>query len=128
MPLFSPHGSNKRMSEEAVSFNFSTYLGDVARRKIRGTIEDINTGEKSEVLITASMVLQFITGSTHIPPIGFNPKPTVQFSHEAPGRKMSANTCSNMLTLLVTSPYLNYELFKTEFTSCLLESPGFGNV
>ena len=41
---------------------------------------------------------------------------------------MNANTCSNTLTLPVHSKYLDYNLFQEEFTTCILDSPGFGNV
>ena len=41
---------------------------------------------------------------------------------------MNANTCNNTLNLPVSSKYLDYNLLQEEFTTCILDSPGFGNV
>lgn len=57
VPLFAEPGSNKRELEERVSFNFTRYLEDVIDAKVKGTIEDFDTAEKSLVVITAGMVL-----------------------------------------------------------------------
>ena len=91
------NSSKKRLYMNALSGSkqgFSMYLEDVARREIKGTTENLDTGETCEVLITASMVCSSSLVH-HISPIGFNPNPTMQLFHEAPGRKMSANTCTN---------------------------------
>lgn len=128
VPLFAEPGSNKRELEERVSFNFTRYLEDVNDAKVKGTIEDFDTAEKSHIVITAGMVLQFITGSYQVPALKFDPVPSLKFLHDDPGRKMNANTCSNTLTLPVHSKYLDYNLFQEEFTTCILDSPGFGNV
>lgn len=80
------------------------------------------------IMLLAGMVLQFITGSYQVPALKFDPVLSVQFLHNVPGRKMNANTSSNTLTLPVTSKYLDYNLFQEEFTTCIFDSPGFGNV
>ena len=65
VPFFAKPGSNKRELEERLSSNFTRYLEDVNDAKVKGTIEDFDTAEKSHV-ITAGMVLQFITGSCQV--------------------------------------------------------------
>lgn len=128
-PAFSPKGSNKRVTEESVSLNFTRYLDDVEAGEVRCTIVDFNTDEESEIQVTLPSVLQFITGSSTVPALGFVDKPpSIMFQHDVSGRKLSANTCANTLHLPVNNTYLNYDNFKAEFTSCMAESPGFGNV
>ena len=111
-----------------MSFNFPRYLEDVSDAKVKGTIQDFDTAEKSHVVITTGMVLQFITGSYQVPALKFDPVPSLKFLHDDPGRKMNANTCGNTLNQPVSSKYLDYNLFQEEFTTCILDSPGFGNV
>ena len=111
VPLFAKPGSNKRELEEKVSLNFTRYLEDVNDAKVKGTIEDFDAAEKCHVVITAGMVLQFITGSCQVPALKFDPVPSVQFLHDDSGRKMNANTCTNTPTLAVSSKYLDYNFF-----------------
>ena len=110
-----------------MSLNFTTYLEDVNDAKVKGTNEDFDTAEKSHIVITAGMVFQFITRSGQVPALKFDPVPSVQFLHDLSERKMNANTSSNTLTLRVSSQYLDHNLFREESTSCVLDSPGFGN-
>ena len=128
MPVFLPRGSNKCTSEEAVSLNSSSYLEEVESGNITCNVVDFSTGQQSEMRLTLAAVLQFITGSSSIPAIGFDDRPSITFLHDDSGRKLSANTCSNTLHLPVNSTLLSYDKFKVEFTSCMAESPGFGNV
>ena len=123
VPLFSPKESNKGAAEELVSLNFTRYLEDVESGGVTSKIVDLNTNEESELQVTMPALLQFITGSSSVPPLGFVDKPpSITFQHDASGRKLSANTCANTLHLPVNNT------FKVEFTSCMAESPGFGNV
>ena len=129
VPSFSPKGSNTRAAEELVSLNFTRYLEDVESGGVTCKIVDLNTNEESELQITLPALLQFITGSSSVPALGFVDKPpSITFQHDASGRKLSANTCANTLHLPVNNTFLNYDSFKVEFTSCMAESPGFGNV
>ena len=128
MPVFSPRESNKRTSVEAVSLNFSSYLEEVESDNITCNVVDFSTGQQSEMRLTLAAVLQFITGSSSIPAIGFDDWPSITFLHDDSGRKLSTNTCSNTLHLPVNSTPLSYDKFKVEYTSCMTESPGFGNV
>ena len=84
VPLFAEPGSNKRELEERVSFNFTRYLEDVNDAKVKGTIQDFDTAEKSHVVITTGMVLQFITGSYQVPALKFDPVPSLKFLHDDP--------------------------------------------
>ena len=127
-PVFSSRGSNRRINEEAVSLNFTRYLEDVESGEISCLIIDLETEELSEMVVTLPIVLQFVTRSTSVPAIGFYPPPSITFEHDTAGRKLHVHTCSNTLCLPVNDILLNYDSFKTEFTSCLAESPGFGNV
>ena len=129
VPSFSPKGSNKRAAEESVSLNFTRYLEDVEAGDVTCKIVDFNTNEESELQVTLPALLQFITGSSSVPALGFVDKPPlITFQHDSSGRKLSANTCANTLRLPVNNTFLNYDSFKVEFTSCMAEAPGFGIV
>ena len=126
--VFSPRGSNKRTTKEAVSLNYSRYLEEVESGEVTCNVVDFNTDQGSQMRVTLATVLQFITGSSSIPALGFDDQPSITFLHDASGRKLTANTCSNTVHLPVNSTFLSYDNFKVEFTSCMVESPGFGNV
>lgn len=126
--IFSPEGSNKRAQEEAVALNFSLYLDAVEANEAKSNLLDLTTGEETEITLSLSDVLQFITGSFTVPATGFNEKPLIEFEHGDPHRKLHANTCSNTITFPVNSTLMEFESFKNEFTSCLVMSPGFGTI
>lgn len=126
--VFSPEGSNRRAPEEAVALNFFLYLEAVEANEAKSNLLDLATGEETEITLSLSDVLQFITGSSTVPATGFNEKPSIVFQHGDPHRKLHANTCSNTLTLPVNSTLMEFESFKNEFTSCLVMSPGFGTI
>ena len=119
-PVFSPRGSNKYSVEEKIVFNFNQYLEDIENRLVKTIVE----GE--EVTICLCHVLQFVTGAEDIPAIGFTPRPSIRFYHDSENpRKLSANTCGNVLTIPVTKMY-EYARFSEEFTFCMMNYPGFG--
>lgn len=128
IPIFSPRGSNKRTTEEAVSLHFSRYLEEVESGEVSCKVVDFCTDQESEMRVTLAAVLQFITGSSSIPAVGFDEMPSITFLHDASGRKLTANTCANTLCLPINSTFLDYDKFKVEFTACMAESPGFGGV
>lgn len=81
------------------------------------------------MLLTLGSVLSFITGATNVPAVGFSTAPKIVFDHEAPvGRKMTANTCVNVITFPVNNIYMEYELFKNEMIICIQDCQGFGMV
>ena len=123
LPLFSPGGSNKRVKEESVVFNFNQMLENVEKGKV---VEEVNG---AEVTISLSDILMFATGACEVPAIGFSPRPTLQFNHDtAVERKLSVSTCANILTIPISDRMCALESFEKEFIFCILNSPGFGNI
>lgn len=79
-----------------------------------------------DVVVNLKHVLPFVTGAEDIPAIGFTPRPTIQFLHDSlPRRKMSSNTCANILTIPEAGMF-DLTKFEDEFTFCMMNSPGFG--
>eukprot|EP00794_Sanderia_malayensis_P001016 gene1016-337_t len=121
-PVFSPRGSNRYAIEEKLVFNFTQYLEDVEKGNVEVTLSDVQTKIKLE------NILQFITGAEEVPAIGFTPKLTIQFLHDADTpRKLSVSTCANVITIPVHG-MAEYESFANEFTFCMVNSPGFGTI
>ena len=125
---YSPIGSNKRKDEEAIAFNFRQYLEDVEKELVSTSILDPDTGDLNTVTVQLSHILQFITGCPGIPATGFDSQLSVNFEHTETQRKLTANTCSCTLHLPVGKVLIEYEKFKNEFTECMFNSPGFGQV
>ncbi|KFQ21211.1 G2/M phase-specific E3 ubiquitin-protein ligase, partial [Mesitornis unicolor] len=74
-----------------------------------GYLQDVESGES---VVTLEDILLFVTGSFSIPPIGFDPEPTIKFLHK---RYPVGNRLLNCLELPITE---TYEQFKNtmEFT------------
>ena len=125
---FSPEGSNKRQQEEAIAFHFTTLMEDIEIGAIKGQVFDFSTESSTEVVFSLGDILQFVTACPSIPAVGYQPRPVIAFNHLDTSRKLQANTCANKLLLPVNDLLLNYDSFKEEITSCILMSPGFGNV
>ena len=107
LPLFSPEGSNKRVKEESVVFNFNQMLENVEKGKV---VEEVNG---AEVTISLSDILMFATGACEVPAIGFSPRPTLQFNHDtAVERKLSVSTCANILTIPISDRMCALESFE----------------
>ncbi|XP_029595761.1 G2/M phase-specific E3 ubiquitin-protein ligase-like [Salmo trutta] len=81
--------------------------------------------------LTVAMVLEFATGATVVPPLGFEDTPTIEFLHTARGRLAGqqkkkypeANTCAVTLRLPLHS---TYNAFREFMTSGIVNSPHFG--
>ena len=125
---FSTEGSNRRMKEEAIAVNFSRFLDEVEAGIVKCTLEDPLTNEKSEVTLLLSDILQFVTGPPVIPITGFHRKLKIIFSHVGTDRMLEANACGPQLCFPVSDVLQQYESFKHELTSCIYDSPGFGNL
>ena len=122
-PSFSPEGSNKRVKEERIVFNFNQMLENVEKGKV---VEELG---ETELSISLSHILMFATGAAEIPAIGLIPRPSIRFNHNtSEERKLSVSTCANILTLPVSERMASLESFQEEFMFCMLNSPGFGNV
>ncbi|XP_059209526.1 G2/M phase-specific E3 ubiquitin-protein ligase-like [Centropristis striata] len=105
-------GSNKRMAEERVVPFWRDYLLDI---------------EEEAGASKLSGVLAFATGASIVPPIGFSPRPTIDFLHHqsvSPGRCLPmANTCINCLKLPLCDTYTE---FKDSMDYALENTQGFG--
>jgi hypothetical protein len=122
-PSFSPEGSNKRVKEERIVFNFNQMLENVEKGKV---VEELG---ETELTISLSHILMFATGASEIPAIGLIPRPSIRFNHNtSEERKLSVSACANILTLPVSEKMASLESFQEEFMFCMLNSPGFGNV
>lgn len=72
-------------------------------------------------------LLMFATGTSNIPPCGFNPAPSLEFLEHSSGSKFpTANTCSCILRLPVI--HEEYVKFKHNFEFAVLNTVGFGQV
>ncbi|KAI4797185.1 hypothetical protein KUCAC02_025267 [Chaenocephalus aceratus] len=110
----SAQGSNKRRAEEMVVPYWRDFLIDA---------EDQEGPSKLE------QILAFATGATVIPPIGFQPMPSIDFLHEeeygdsAVSNLPLANTCINCLKLPLHS---SYSVFKAKLDFAFANTHGFG--
>lgn len=119
-PVYSLKESNRYKVEQNIVFNFNQYLEDVEQGNVKTQVE----GKDMNIML--KHVLQFITGAEDFPAIGFTPRPTLHFSHDAESkRKMTTNTCANILRIPVAN-MTDYSQFSEEFTFCMMNSPGFG--
>lgn len=76
--------------------------------------------------LTLEMVLEFASGASSVPPLGFPHQPQIEFLHEE-GQEArifpEANTCLIVLRLPI---HKTYESFRTYITEGILQSPIFG--
>ena len=71
--------------------------------------------------LTVAMVLEFATGATVLPPLGFEDTPTIEFLHTARGRLAGqqkkkypeSKTCAVTLRLPLHSTYIAFREFMT---------------
>ncbi|NXD68095.1 G2E3 ligase, partial [Eolophus roseicapillus] len=94
--LFTIHSSSDGNEVEGADF-WMAYLQDV---------------ESGDSVVTLEDILLFVTGSFFIPPTGFDPEPTVKFSHI---RYPVGNRLYNCLELPITNTYEQFKN-KMEFT------------
>ncbi|MBN3292744.1 G2E3 ligase, partial [Polypterus senegalus] len=71
---------------------------------------------------TLEDIVMFATGLKMIPPLGFEPRPTIKFLHDN-SPFPTANTCSNTLCLPLHS---SYDSFTFHISFEILNYPGFG--
>nr|XP_055033816.1 uncharacterized protein LOC129422116 isoform X2 [Misgurnus anguillicaudatus] len=110
----SPLGSNKRLLESKMICFWRDWLIDVEE----GDCDPL----------TLEMVLEFASGASSVPPLGFPHQPKIEFlsSFGQENRKYpEANTCLVILRL----PYhRTYDDFKIYMTEGILQSPTFGTM
>uniref|UniRef100_A0A3B3RU18 HECT domain-containing protein n=1 Tax=Paramormyrops kingsleyae TaxID=1676925 RepID=A0A3B3RU18_9TELE len=73
--------------------------------------------------ITLETVLEFISGASAVPPLGFPHQPQIKFLHEDSKIFPEANTCLLVLHLPIHS---SYDTFKKYMTEGILQAPTFG--
>ncbi|XP_036433504.1 G2/M phase-specific E3 ubiquitin-protein ligase [Colossoma macropomum] len=105
---FSKQGSNRRARENQTICFWRDWL----------KVED---GECSP--ITLEMILEFASGASTVPPLGFHHRPPIEFLHEANKIFPEANTCLVVLRLPV---HTDYESFKKYMKEGILQAPTFG--
>ena len=86
--IFIDQGSNKRVSEEAIAFNFSHYLEDVEQGLMTSNVLDPDTEEIHTRRVELAHVLQFVTGCDGIPATGFDTSLAIMFDHDEPHGKL----------------------------------------
>ncbi|XP_067234485.1 G2/M phase-specific E3 ubiquitin-protein ligase-like isoform X1 [Chanodichthys erythropterus] len=106
---FSAQGSNRRARENMTICFWRDWL------------IDIEEGECSPV--TLEKVLEFTSGASTVPPLGFPHRPQIQFLHEGNRLFPEANTCILVLHLPLHS---SYEAFKQYMMEGILQAPTFG--
>ncbi|TRY65131.1 hypothetical protein DNTS_022286, partial [Danionella cerebrum] len=108
---FSPQGSNKRSLENRTICYWRDWLIDVEEGEINS--------------VTLESIMEFATGASTIPPLGFPHQPEIQFLHQDGKIFPEANTCLITLRLPV---HAEYETFKTYMREGIIQSPCFGVV
>ncbi|KAE8300718.1 G2/M phase-specific E3 ubiquitin-protein ligase [Larimichthys crocea] len=102
---WSEMGSNNRAHENRVVAYWRDYLQDA---------------EEDEGPPKLGDILSFATGCDVMPPIGFSPKPSLEFQR---GRYPIANTCVNCLRIPL---HQSYEDFKSNMDFAIRNTQGFG--
>ena len=93
------------------------------------TMFDVDENRETTRKVSPSDVALSCTGSRHLTE---DMKGTIQFDHlpdESFGKRIEANTCSQILTFPVTERYsTSADLFITNFCDNKCSAPGFGKV
>ena len=113
---YSDSGSNNRLKEDSTTYCFELFL------------QDLQDGEITDSELTLEDLLIFITGSDHIPPLGFK-QPIKIYFYDFYGnvkRRPWASTCA--LTLNLPRGVEDPEEFKSFMKQSLLDCHGFGQV
>ncbi|XP_056099424.1 uncharacterized protein LOC130078001 isoform X3 [Rhinichthys klamathensis goyatoka] len=106
---FSPQGSNRRAKENQTICYWRDWLIDVEEGETDG--------------VTLEMIMEFVTGASTVPPLGFPHRPEIEFLHQDRKIFPEANTCLIILRLPI---HTEYEMFKTYMTEGIIQSPYFG--
>ena len=127
-------GSNLRVAEEDILYNWEKFITNVFRGKVSQTsitIDDDTFQEtESTKVITLNDVIMFTTGSYHLPVMGLESKVAIEFEHDPQeGKRVTANTCGPVLTFPVSPRYsCVLETFCKNLAEDIISSPGFGFV
>ncbi|KAL1270813.1 hypothetical protein QQF64_029829 [Cirrhinus molitorella] len=87
----------------------------------RDWLIDVEEGECDP--INLQMIMEFTTGASSVPPLGFPHSPQIEFLHDNGKIFPEANTCLVVLRLPI---HTEYEMFKRYMTDGIVQSPTFG--
>ena len=76
--------------------------------------------------ITLGDILEFLSGASKLPAVGFSKDPSVHFCNE--DQLPKASTCDVSITFSRGMGLLQYEQFKERMDLCILGSYGFGTI
>ena len=82
--------------------------------------------DDAATLVTLEGILVFATGADSVPPMGFFPKPRLEFWKDVRPR---SNTCANVLYLPLhpeCNSDVEFEAFKSYMDDAILNTPSFG--
>ncbi|KAK0134357.1 G2/M phase-specific E3 ubiquitin-protein ligase [Merluccius polli] len=120
--IYSVAGSSRRSAEERAVAFWRDWLVDIEEGEAV-----LHVDGQEPVKLTLEVVLAFATGAERIPPLGFDPNPTLDFLHDFVNNNKrvfpEANTCALVLRLPLHG---NYEDFSSHMLSGILQSPTFG--
>ncbi|XP_068738220.1 G2/M phase-specific E3 ubiquitin-protein ligase-like [Montipora capricornis] len=122
-PSFSETGSNARLVEEDLIYNWEEYLKEMENEgKVLGSETEVNLKD----------LFVFLTGSDRIPPMGFTRKGKIAFDHRDNSQELrfpSVSTCQPILQLPMCDDLTqDYDSFEEKMNLAVLGSVGFGNL
>ena len=94
------------------------YLSNVTHNFSDGEIK----ADNGELTMSLEDILQFVTGTTRVPPLGFDKKPEIEFSNDP---LPSASTCLLQLHLPLSQSSMEFE---KKCTFSIFNAIGFGNI
>ncbi|XP_064646535.1 G2/M phase-specific E3 ubiquitin-protein ligase-like [Lineus longissimus] len=107
-PVLPVKGHHKRDDASVVLGLWYDYVGEVEEGGRPTTLKDI---------------LFFITGCVYVPPLGFQPEPSVGFHEE--GKYPLVSVCDNRINLPLFE-IADYDIFKCNMDEGVLNAMGFG--
>ncbi|XP_041844498.1 uncharacterized protein LOC121642078 isoform X3 [Melanotaenia boesemani] len=105
---FSVQGSNRRAKENRTICFWRDLLIEI---------------EEGECSITLENILEFASGASSVPVVGFPQRPQIHFLHEENRPFPEANTCLIILRLPIHG---DYNTFKQHFIDGIVQAPVFG--
>ncbi|XP_076127215.1 G2/M phase-specific E3 ubiquitin-protein ligase [Alosa pseudoharengus] len=108
--VYSVEGSNRRAAESRTMCFFMDWLIDI---------------QGGECAVSLEQVLEFTSGASTVPPLGFPQQPQVTFLHEGKMLFPEANTCLIVLRLPI---HQEYETFCQFMEEGILQAPCFGMI
>ncbi len=133
--LYSENGSNNRTKEEAIVYFWYEYITESAGNfdnvfEMSITCTDLALTLSISVpvgrSVTTAEIVQFLSGATRIPAIGFDTTPKVRFTDEECLPRVS--TCDVAITFPRSMGLMRFDKFCEILDMCIKGSFGFGSV